>query len=90
MEREKRGKLAGAHLTDVAGYWEVLFAILGDPVYLDIAGGTACRVLVNGQGLELRSMRSPHWFPCNLFSLPGSVICCLVYSICPAWSPESC
>src|SRR5258707_14506206 len=60
-----------------------------DLVYWGTAGGITCRVPVSGQGLGLISMRSLHQSLHNPSSIPGSVIYCLVYSVCPVWSPGS-
>ena len=59
--------------------------------YSGIAGGTFCEVLVcgKGPGLILISMMFPHPSLCIPSTVPSSVVCCQVCSICPAWSPGS-
>jgi len=58
--------------------------------YWGITGGIACEVLVHGQGPRLIPMMFPHPFLHIPSNIPGSGAYCWVYSVCLAWSLESC
>src|SRR5258708_31139205 len=91
LEKERKGeKLAvGPMHADPAAIMAPACCLMG-LAYRGITGGIACDVPVHGQGPGLIPMMFPCLFLHIPSNVPGSVAYCQVYSICPAWSLESC
>src|SRR5258708_35343516 len=88
--KKKERKLAvGPMHADPAAIMAPAHCLMG-PAYRGIASGIACEVPVSGRGPRLTSMMFPCLFLHILSNVPGSGAYCQVYSICPAWSLESC
>src|SRR5258708_38341487 len=98
LERERKRKkgeekeekpVVGPMHADPAAIMAPACCLMG-LAYWGITGGIACKVPVSGQGPGLISMMFPCLFLHIPSNIPGSGAYCRVYSICPAWSLESC